>query len=211
LPLPLRAICGSYSGATRDACPSSRLSHKPRLIALYCGFSQRGDLARRQISRGRSSIAARRPYRRLVGRRAMRDWRFSRGRTFVRQPPSNAGVSGHHQQTLAFARLQRSLRAGRKLRAVRMRTRNAPGIALRPKSRRENPIAICVDHRDAARDAGSPIARDRRLENPLALGVEHRVNAGDRSGRHVRELSFSDLSAQQPRRDAGRATAPWAS
>jgi hypothetical protein len=36
------------------------------------------------------------------------------------------------------------------------------------------------------------MARDRRLENPPALGVEHRVNAGDRSGRHVRELSFSD-------------------
>jgi hypothetical protein len=40
------------------------------------------------------------------------------------------------------------------------------------------------------------MARDRRLENPPALGVEHRVNAGDRSGRHVRELSFSDTSHQ---------------
>ncbi len=40
------------------------------------------------------------------------------------------------------------------------------------------------------------MARDRRLENPLALGVEHRVNAGDRSGRQVRESSFSDTSHQ---------------
>jgi hypothetical protein len=40
------------------------------------------------------------------------------------------------------------------------------------------------------------MARDRRLENPPALGVEHRVNAGDRSGRQVRELSFSDTSHQ---------------
>src|SRR4051794_33873163 len=61
----------------------------------------------------------------------------------------------------------------------------------RPKSRRENPVAICTDHRDAARIPGSPMARGRRLENPPALGVEHRVNAGDRSGRHVRDLSFS--------------------
>jgi hypothetical protein len=107
---------------------------------------------------------------------------------------SKAGVSGHHQQTLAFARLQRSLRAGRKLRAVRVRTRNVPGIASRPKSRRENPVPICADHRDAARNAGSPMARDRRVENPPALSVEHRVNAGDRSGRQVRELSLSDPS-----------------
>src|SRR5215207_5712374 len=83
---------------------------------------------------------------------------------------------------------------GRKVRAVRMRTRNAPGIALRPKSRRENPVAMCADHRDPAGGGGSPMARDRRLENPPALGVEHRVSAGDRSGRHVRELSFSDTA-----------------
>jgi hypothetical protein len=35
-----------------------------------------------------------------------------------------------------------------------------------------------------------------RLENSPALGVEHRMNAGDRGGRHVRELSFSDPSCR---------------
>ena len=39
------------------------------------------------------------------------------------------------------------------------------------------------------------MARDRRLKNPPALGVQHRVNAGDRSGRQVRELSFSDITS----------------
>src|SRR5215204_494821 len=65
---------------------------------------------------------------------------------------------------------------------------------MRRKSRPENPGAIRGDHRGGARNPGSPMASDQDLENPLAYFVERPANAGDSSGAHVRELSFSDTT-----------------